>query len=118
MTSLIDLLERLRAAQLATGRFRGLLYVLVGGRIVHGDTVISTGLTWREAAALLKKVRWEREAVRELGLEPAELPPRDREKYWYEAIRRAGLGEAEARVQGEELMALVADAGYRLAGEG
>jgi hypothetical protein len=115
MTSLPDLLERLRDSQLATGRFRGLLYVLVGGRIVHGETVISQGLTWREAAALLKRVRWDREAVRELGLEPSDLPPRDREKYWYEALRRAGLGEPEARAQGEELMALIAETGYRLA---
>jgi hypothetical protein len=114
MTPLHELLERLRDQNLALGRFRGLLYVLVGRRLLHGETVLSQGLTWREVAALLKKVRWPTEAVREMGLEPGDLPPRDREKFWYQAINRAGLTDPSARQQGEELLALLADEGYRL----
>src|SRR5947209_1297638 len=68
----------------------GLLNVLIGRRISRADgTVLATGLTWREVAALLKKARWDRDAVRELGQDPAALPPRDRERFWYVAIARA-----------------------------
>ena len=114
MTPLHELLERLRDQNLAVGRFRGLLYVLVGRRLHHGETILSQGLTWRELAALLKKVRWPPESVRELGLDPADLPPRDREKFWYQAINRAGLTDPSAREQGEQLIAQLADDGYRL----
>jgi hypothetical protein len=114
MTPLHQLLEHLRDHPLAVGRFRGLLYVLVGRRLRQGETLISSGLTWRELAALLKKVRWPPEAVRELGIDPAELPPRDREKFWYQAINRAGLTDPAARQQGEELFAELAAAGYHL----
>src|SRR5579871_479306 len=79
MDSLREMLETVRARDEMRGRFRGLLHILVGRKITRADgTVISSGMTWRDAAALLKRVRWDREAVRELGLEPADLAPRDR----------------------------------------
>ncbi|MFQ3650176.1 MAG: hypothetical protein SNJ75_07575 [Gemmataceae bacterium] len=114
MTPLYELLERIRDQRLAQGRFRGLLYVLIGRRLLLGETVLSQGLTWREVASLLKKLRWPPEAVRELGIDPAELPPRDREKFWYQAINRAALTDASARQQGEELIAMLAAEGYQL----
>src|SRR4051812_30755855 len=98
MDPLHDFLDVVKAHGLAAGQFRGLLFVLVGQRIARADgTLVSAGMTWRVAAAKLKQYRWEREAVRELGLDPADLAPRDREKYWYTAISRADLGGAEAR---------------------
>jgi hypothetical protein len=112
MASLNEMLEELRDGGLAVGRFRGLLYLLVGRRIAKGEAVVSAGMTWRDLAALLKKVRWDREAVRELGIDPAELPPRDREKYWYLAIGRAGLSSPEAKAQGEELAEALRGLGY------
>src|SRR5712691_730111 len=63
----------------ARGNFLGLLNVLIGRHITKADgTPVSQGLTWRELAAVLKKLSWEKEWVRELGLDPSELTPRDR----------------------------------------
>lgn len=115
MDRLREFLEAVRTHGTATGRFRGLLYLLIGKRIsLADDTEVSAGMSWREAAAVLKKYRWDREAVRELGMEPASLPPRDREKYWYTAISKAGLGSPEAAAEAEELAAKLADLGYKV----
>lgn len=113
MEELHHFLAAVRSGGLAVGRFRGLLHVLVGRHIARADgTVVSTGLTWRALAALLKKQRWDRDAVRELGIDPDDLPPRDRERYWYTAITRAGLGTAEARAEADALAAAAAELGY------
>jgi hypothetical protein len=97
MDRLRDFLEAVRAQGLAEGNLRGLLHVLVGRRITAADgTLVSAGLTWREVAALFKRLRWDPEAVRELGLDPATLPPRDRQRYWYTAIAQADLAAAGA----------------------
>ena len=93
--------------------FLGLLHLLIGRKLSLADgTEVSAGLTWRDVAALLKKVRWEREAVAELGLNPDDLPPRDRERYWYLAIARAKVDSPEAQAAGERLAAAVRRAGY------
>src|SRR3954454_8385221 len=87
MDELREFLDAVRKRGTATGHFRGLLHLLVGRRISLPDgTLVSGGMNWRQLAALLKRYRWDREVVRELGLDPADLPPRDREKYWYTAI--------------------------------
>jgi hypothetical protein len=87
--------------------------VLVGRRITRTDgTPVSAGLTWREAAVLLKRVRWPREAVKELGLKPADLPPRDRERYWYIAIARAGIDSAAVVTAGNRLAEELRSVGY------
>jgi hypothetical protein len=113
MDSLRELLETVRARDAVRGRFRGLLHILVGRRITGADgTLISSGMTWRDAAALLKRVRWEREAVRELGLDPTQLAPRDRERYWYSAIARAGIDSPEAVADADELVKTFQDVGY------
>jgi hypothetical protein len=115
MDSLRELLEAVRERGAASGRFRGLLHVLVGRTVRRADgTVVASGMTWRELAALLKKVRWDREAVRELGLSPKDLPPRDREKFWYAAIARAGLASPEALAAAAALAEELAGLGYEV----
>src|SRR5438128_7063613 len=83
MDRLREFLEAVRDRSLAVGNFIGLLHILIGRKITLDDgTIVSSGQTWREAASLLKRVRWEREMVAELGLDPDTLPPRDRQLRW------------------------------------
>ena len=92
MDSLRELLDAVREKDIVQGRFRGLLHILVGRRITRQDgTVVSAGMTWRDLSSLLKRLRWDREGVRELGIDPATLAPRDRERFWYAAISRAAV---------------------------
>ena len=113
MDSLREMLETVRAKDIARGRFRGLLHILVGRRITAADgTLVSAGMSWRDTAALLKRLRWDREAVRELGLDPAQLPPRDRERYWYTAIARAGIDSPQAVAEANQLVKSLKALGY------
>jgi hypothetical protein len=113
MDRLREFLKLVHERGLAEGNFLGLLHVLIGRRIALPDgTPVSAGLTWRELAALLKKVRWDRESVRELGLDPARLPPRDRQRYWHTAITQAGVNSAAAMAAGEKLREAVQGLGY------
>ena len=106
-------LEDLKRNGYARNNFLGMLHVCIGRRIEKADgTPVSHGMTWRELAAQLKKVRWPKDAVRELGLDPAVLPPRDRQRYWYAAICQAGVDSAEARAAGDRLAATLRKAGY------
>ena len=108
-------LDVLKKGRLAQGNFLGLLHVLIGRRIetAQGE-VVTTGLTWRNLAAELKKVRWDKEAARELGLDPKDLPPRDRERFWYGVIARAGVDTPKAAVAGERMAEVLRAAGYRV----
>jgi hypothetical protein len=116
MDALTEFLEDLKQQGLAQGHFLGLLNLLVGRTITRADgTLISGGLTWRTLAAVLKKVRWSRESVRELGLDPDDLPPRDRQHFWYSAISRARIDSAKAREEGDRLAAILAANGYVVA---
>ncbi len=113
MERLRELLELLRTRGTARGNFLGLLHVLIGRRIALEDgTLISAGVTWRELAALLKRVRWEPEAVQEFGLDPAALPVRDRQRYWYTAIAQAGVDRPEAAAKGDRLATALRGLGY------
>jgi hypothetical protein len=108
-----QLLDDVRARDLARGNFLGLLNVLIGRRVALEDgTPVSTGLTYRAVAALLKRVRWERDAAPELGIDPATLPPRDRERYWYQVIVQARVDSPEASAAGEKLANQLRAAGY------
>jgi hypothetical protein len=108
-----EFLDDLKQHGHAQGNFLGLLNVLIGHRIEKADgTVLSVGLTWRQTADWLKKVRWDKDAVRELGLEPAALPPRDRERFWYSAIARAHVDSPEATTAGDRLATALKTAGY------
>jgi hypothetical protein len=107
-----DLLTTLKQHGHAEGHFLGLLHILIGRRLQKKDgTVLSTGLTWRELATLLKKVRWDKEAVRELGLNPADLPPRDRQRYWYVAIAHAAVDSDKAMRAGDRFASVLRKAG-------
>jgi hypothetical protein len=113
MDAVATFLEGLDKKGLARGHLLGLLNVLIGRRITAKDgTVVARGLTWRELAALLKRLRWDPEQVRELGLEPKELPPRDRQRYWYTAISRAHVDSAEATTAGNRFAELLRKQGY------
>jgi hypothetical protein len=97
----------------AKGNFLGLLNVLIGRRIEKTDgKVLSVGLTWREAAGWLKKIRWDKDAFRELGIDPAKLPPRDRQRYWYHVISLARVDSPEAAAAGDRLAEVLAREGY------
>jgi hypothetical protein len=115
MDALYAFLEHVRKCGQARGNFLGLLNVFIGRRIENPPgTVISTGLTWRSLAALLKKLRWDREAVKELGLDPKLLPPRDRERYWYMAIGQAHIDSEKAIEAGDRLAQVLQSAGCRI----
>ncbi|MFO0809395.1 MAG: hypothetical protein U0746_12280 [Gemmataceae bacterium] len=108
-----SLLDELRKHGLAAGRFLGLLHVLIGRRITRSDgSLVSSGLTWREVASVLKQVRWDKEAVREVGLEPDALAPRDRHRYWYTAISHAGVQSDAAIAEGDSLAKVIEKLGY------
>jgi hypothetical protein len=90
MDVLREFLDDLKRQNLAQGHFLGLLHILIGRRIEKADgTLITNGMSWRDLSAQLKRVRWDKNAVREIGLNPADLPPRDRQRYWYTAIVQA-----------------------------
>jgi hypothetical protein len=116
MDGLREFLEACRRQPQVQGHFLGLLHVAIGRRIVRkaDQQVISTGVTWRQLAELLRQVRWDKEAVRELGLSPDSLPPRDRQKYWYQAIAACKLDSPEAIAAGDKLAAIAATFGYEV----
>jgi hypothetical protein len=113
MDRLREFLDSIRTQGVDRGSFLGLLHVLIGRRVTLEDgTVVSAGMTWRELAALLKKVRWDRESVNELGLDPANLPPRDRQRFWYAAISQASVYSTTAVAAGDRLAEAVKPLGY------
>src|SRR5262245_47037671 len=97
MNGVETLLEEIRKRNLADGHLRGFLHLLIGRKIVRSDgTVVSNGMTWRTVADLLRRLRWPPEGVRELGLDPDTLSPRDRQRFWFTAISSAQLELPEA----------------------
>jgi hypothetical protein len=108
-----EFLEQIRQHQLVKGHFRGLLHLLVGRTIARADgTLLSNGLSWRQLSELLKILRWDREHVRELGLNPEDLPPRERQRYWYSAIVSSQIDSAEAAADADKLAARVKSMGF------
>jgi hypothetical protein len=108
-------LNDVRTNGYASGNFLGLLHLLIGRRIAtRSGELISSGLTWRETATWLKKMRWSKEAVRELGLDPQKLPARDRIRFWYSAIARAGVDSAAAVQAGKLLAAQLKEVGFQI----
>jgi hypothetical protein len=107
-------LECVRRHGWADENLLGLLHVVIGRRITDSaGEVVSKGLTWREAAALLTKVRWDKDTVVQLGLDPKQLPPRDRARYWYTAIAQARVDSPQARAAGDQLAQRAEATGYR-----
>ncbi|HVS38770.1 MAG TPA: hypothetical protein VMS17_24655 [Gemmataceae bacterium] len=113
MDPLREFLDAVRQHGAARGNLLGLLHILIGRRIARPDgSLVSGGMTWRELAALFKQLRWEREAVRELKLDPTALPPRDRERFWYMAVAHAGVASAAAKTAGDRLVGPLKALGY------
>ncbi len=113
MDAVHDFLDALRQHSLDRGNFLGVVNVVLGRRIQKADgSLVSAGITWRELSALLKKLRWDREAVRELGLDPDALPPRDRQRFWYSVIALAGVDTDKATAAGDRLAEAVQAVGY------
>jgi hypothetical protein len=113
MDAVRELLQRVQRQEPPIGPFRGLLHVLIGRRIVTTALVaVSAGLTCRLLAEWLKELRWDRDAVRELGLDPATLSPRDRVRFWYQAMAQAQLNSPAAALDGARFAANLADLGY------
>jgi hypothetical protein len=115
MDQLREFLKAVQAHAATRGLFLGLLHILIGRRITRADgTLVSAGMTWREVAALFKKLRFDIEVVRELNLDPAELPPRDRVRFWYAAISQAGVDSPAATAAGDRLAKALAKLGYEV----
>jgi hypothetical protein len=113
MDGLREFLGDLKRQGYAQGNFLGLLNVLIGRQIrTSAGAVVCNGLTWRVLAEWLKRVRWNKEAVRELGIDPETLPPRDRQRYWYLAISLARVDSPQAIQAGNQLAAALREAGY------
>ena len=116
MDALSTFLEGQKKNLKGSGPFLGLLNVVIGRTITAKDgTVIGRGVTWRELAGLLKRLRWEPELVNELGIESQDLPPRDRQRYWYTAIARAHVDGIEAAKAGDQYAELLRKQGFDVA---
>jgi hypothetical protein len=113
MDGVQSFLDELRRNGLAEGNFLGLIHILIGRRITRADgSVVSVGLTWRQLADILKSLRWSKDAVREVGLDPVDLPPRDRQRFWYTAIAQAKVDSPEAVTAGDRLAEALKPLGY------
>ncbi|HEY8503629.1 MAG TPA: hypothetical protein VIL46_03550 [Gemmataceae bacterium] len=116
MDGVREFLESLRQHDLVKGHFLAVLHIVIGRKITRtrDGAVLSTGVTWRELSNLLKQMRWDPELVRELGIDPETLPPRDRQRYWYSAISQAGVDSKAARKAGDELAKRVKKLGFEV----
>jgi hypothetical protein len=115
MDVLREFLEDLKRRGLAQGHLLGLLNVLIGRRLEKADrTLVANGMSWRDLAGLLKRARWDKAAVAELGVNAAELPPRDRQRYWYAAIVRARVDSPAAFAAGDRLVDQLQQVGYKV----
>jgi hypothetical protein len=115
MDALTELFELIRSKHLGKGIFLGLLHVFIGRTITSPKgTVISSGLTFRELATWFKKLRWDPDDVRELGLEPDTLPVRDRQRYWFVAICQAQVSSPAALKAADKFSAKLQHAGYKV----
>ena len=113
MEGLREFLEKVRQNHLARGHFRALLHVAIGRRLSHSDgTVLSNGVTWRQLSELLRLMRWDKEMVRELGLNPDDLPPRAGQGSWYAAMGAARGDARDAREAGDAYAKLLSQLGF------
>jgi hypothetical protein len=115
MDQLREFVDTIGKKGTAQGNLRGLLHILIGRRVTLLDgSLVSQGMTWRAVAALLKKLRWDTETVRDLNLDPAALPPRDRQRFWYTAISQAGIDTPEASAAADALIEPLHALGYEV----
>ena len=116
MEALPRLVKEIKAQGWASNHLLGFLHIMVGRRVTRttDGVVVSTGLSWRDLASLLKKVRWDPDSVVDLGLDPKTLPPRDRERFWYAAITKAQLDSPAAKQAGEEFALILKEHGFEV----
>ena len=115
MNLLNDFLAKVRTAGVPQGQFLGFLHLMVGKTLVTREgTLVSQGSTWRDLSARFRQARLDRDLVSELGLKPADLPPRDREAYWFEALRRAAISSPLALEQATQLISWLEKLGYEV----
>lgn len=115
MEALATLFDHIRKQNLAKGNVLGFLHVLIGRRIISADgKVVCAGLPWRDLSSWLKKLRWDTDIVSDLGLDPDDLPPKDRQRFWYSAIARAGVDSAEAIQAGNRFAKKLEGLGYQV----
>jgi len=101
----------------AKGHLRGVFHIAIGRKVLdEAGNVVANGTTWRELAAALKAVKFDKTLVKELGADPEALSVRDREKFWYLAIALAGVDSAEARSQAERLATKLERSGWYVEG--
>lgn len=113
MEGLREFLEHIQHQTRIKGHLLGLLHIVIGRKISKADgTVVSSGATWREVSNLLRVVRWDPDAVKELGIDPESLPPRDRQRYWYSAIAQAQVSSDAAIRDADKLGQLLQKSGY------
>ena len=114
MDALSKLLDELKDGGQTQGNFLGFLHVLIGRTIKHhkDGEIVSKGMSWRDLAQCLKKIRWDPEVVREIGLEPEDLPPRDRLRFWYGAVAHAKVVSSAAVKAGDRFADVLRGMGY------
>jgi hypothetical protein len=106
-------LEAVRDHGLVPGRLRGLFHIAIGRRVTTGDgTVVSAGITWRDLSALLKDLRFDKNLAAEVGADPDELSPRDRQRFWYSVIALAQPNGSQAIKEAEQIIAKLGPLGY------
>lgn len=102
MDALKEFFEEIKKHKHPHGNLLGLLHVMIGRRISRADgAAVSAGLSWRSLANWLKKIRWDTECARELGVDPEKLSPKDRERFWYTVIARAAVDSEKAAKAGD-----------------
>jgi hypothetical protein len=113
MDGLREFLEAVHQQGLVARHLRGLFHVAIGRRITRTDgTPVSSGVTWRELAGLLKTLRFDKELGAEVGADPEHLSPRDRQRYWYSVIALARPDSSQSLAEAEELAAAVRKLGF------
>ena len=115
MGGLYDFLADLKQRGQAAGQFLGLLNVLIGRRVQKEDgSPISSGVTWRELSFALKKVRWEKESVRDLGIDPARVAAARSAALLVCRHRPGPVDSARASAAGDRLAEVLRLSGYRV----
>ena len=113
MDALQAFLGELKHLKVADHHFLGMLHILIGRKVTREDgSPVSSGMTWRDLAAALKKARWNKDSATHLGLEFEKLAPRDRERFWYLVIARAGVDSEKSRQDADKLAKLLRTHGY------
>lgn len=115
MEGVREFLENLRKNGLVMGHLRAVFHIVIGRRITKSDgSEISSGITWRQLATLLKDMRWDPDQVSELGIDASGLPPRDRLRYWYGAISQAEVDSEAARKEANDIVKKIEKLGYKI----